>query len=311
MISGLVALAFAAVALRWQSGRLGTNALASLRRFEHVPELGAYRHGLPLVGTDGARAKHAVLLVHGYSAGPSTFDHLAPELRARRILHYGPALTGFGLDSLELLGAVRPQDWQRDVRNAYDLLAGLADEVSVVGVSFGGLLAWDLATRVPVRHLVLISPYHAPGSPRERAIRRALQIPALARALSWLLPVYRKPQRPGRPTNTDILDEEAARRAFHYEALPLASLAAMTRVADAQSYDRTRARQVTVLEGAHDETSDIPAFLATLDANGIPYRTRRFARSDHGLLEDHERLDVCQHVADVLDAEPEGDPPPP
>ena len=74
-----------------------------LSRFTRLPQLGTFKETLPFAYAT-ARVDHAVLLLHGYSAGTSEFKHLAPELRRAEIPHYAPEITGFGLGHLLHLG---------------------------------------------------------------------------------------------------------------------------------------------------------------------------------------------------------------
>jgi carboxylesterase len=292
----------ALVGLRVYAARSRRLGLAALGRFTHQPALGSYHEARPRSSAAGRQVPHAVLLVHGYSASPGTFNTLVAELERRGVPYYAPVLTGFGQDDLALLASARASDWRRDVQHAYELLAGWSQEVSVVGMSFGALLALDLASREPVRHLVLASPYFAPVEARERRLRRAFARPALAWTLAALLPTFTKPRRAGRTSSVDVLDGEAAGRIFHYPALPLASLIEVARFAVMGTFTRARARSVTVVYGGHDETTDTSAFLAHLAAHGVVHEARRFEASDHGVLEDHDREAANRYVADRLEA---------
>jgi carboxylesterase len=295
-----LALAAGLGTLRLYSAASRRAAIAQLGRFTHLPALGTYQEARPRAGGGATRARHAVLLIHGYSASPGTFDTVVAELERRGIPYYAPRLTGFGQDDLALLAHTRAHDWRRDVQEAYDLLAAWADEVSVVGMSFGALLALELAGRVPVRHLVLASPYFEPVAAAEKRLRRAFGSRLLAGTLAALLPVYTKPRRAGRASSVDVLDAEAACTIFHYPALPLASLVEVARFAATARLTQAQARTVTVISGGRDETTDPAAFLAHLDRHGIAHEARCFAASDHGVLEDGDRHEVATYLVDRL-----------
>lgn len=296
----LVAAVAALAGSRLRARVLRQATRAQLAGFTHDPALGTFAEARPRFRVPGVRREHAILLVHGYSASTASFETLIADLDAAGLAYYAPALTGFGLDDLSLVEVARVDDWRRDVRQAYELLREVADEVSVVGVSFGARLAADLAGEVPIRHLVLVSPYFLPGRGSERLVRTLLRSPGVGPLLATVMPYYRKPRRTGRVSNVDLLDAEAARRAFHYQALPLRSLVQMACFDERGTPAGFRTASLTVLYGGHDETSDVPAYLARLTDLGVAHSARCFEASDHGVLEDRERAAACRYIVEAL-----------
>lgn len=56
------------------------------------------------------------------------------------------------------LEQVEAENWFREAIQAYDLLASLADKVSVIGHSNGGALVTYIAQHREVEHLILSGP---------------------------------------------------------------------------------------------------------------------------------------------------------
>ncbi|MDB5096049.1 MAG: hypothetical protein JWM80_470 [Cyanobacteria bacterium RYN_339] len=297
-ILAVVLLAWGALELR--KDRLRKRAFAFLSRFERLPALGAYRQGLARSGFGGRRLPHAVLLVHGFSASPAAFDALMLELERRGIPYVAPALTGFGLDDFRLLERATAADWRRDVRTSYDMLAGLAEEVSVVAISFGTLLAAELATELPVRDLVLVAPYFHLKDAGDRRAAAQLANPWL-RAIALVAMAYvAKRVRPGRTEAVDIVDPSRAGRFFQYPTLPLRSLLAVwdfPRVAD---FRTLRCRRLTVAYGGQEQTADVPAFLADLAAQGVTPTVLAYPTSAHNLFDDLDAEAAAKAVAELL-----------
>lgn len=296
----VLALAAIAGAIAARRARHARQAREALRRFQHVSARGAYQEGLTQGWLGGPKHEHAVLLLHGFSGAPHDFRGLPARLEAAGIPYLAPALTGFGLDDVHLLRAARLEDWVRDALTSYELLTTLAREVSVVGLSFGTLLAAELALAHPVRNLVLVSPYFHLKSASDRRARETLAHPIPRAIARVLMPYVFKPVRPGRATCVDVVDARGALEGFQYPILPLEGLLQLWRCPQDQPLERVQARQLDVLYGALDETSDVARFLADLDARGVPHRRRAFARSAHNPFGDHDAAEAIAAVMDIL-----------
>ena len=107
-----------------------------------------------------------VLVVHGFTGNPQSMRPLAQAFADAGFTVSLPLLPGHGTRVEDML-PTRWEDWSGAVDSAYDELAGRCASVCVAGLSMGGTLALDLATRHPeVRGLVLVNPLvdgDAPG----------------------------------------------------------------------------------------------------------------------------------------------------
>lgn len=285
--------------------RAGRRALRdAMGRFTPRPGLGSYAEAAPRAYFGARKHPHAVLLLHGFTASAGSFKHLTPALERLGLPYYAPNLTGHGLADGALLEAARAEDWLRDAWQAYDLLAAVAEEVSIVGFSYGTLLACELAMHRPVRHLVLVAPYMVLKSAPQRKLRTALARPGRAWLAGRLKPYLGKPRRTGAGTASDLRDPGAAAGLFSYPVMPLSALVAMWRTPHAPAFERLRCDRLDLLYGEHDQTSDTPALIAQLQARGIPHGAHGFAGSGHNLLEDHDRDAAVAVIAGVLEGAP-------
>lgn len=111
--------------------------------FEKVPQ----ERGPQLLPSWGRKC--GVLLVHSYLSSPEEVQALGRYL-ARKIgvWVYIPRLSGHGTNSDDLSKKYF-YDWQQDVEHGYAILEALCGKVIVGGISVGGALALDLASRIP------------------------------------------------------------------------------------------------------------------------------------------------------------------
>ena len=267
--------------------------------FTHDALIGAYDEALPKFYGGREKAERGVLLLHGYSASPQEFDTLVGPLREAGIPYYAPLMTGFGLDDFRLLDAVEPKDWVRDALAAYDIVAGMAEHVSIVGHSNGGALAAIVAAHRPVDKLILTGP-SVFVHPQDAFIKKIATTPVISDVAVALIPVFVKPHRPDRVTNTDTKDPEAAKKSFHFSALSSRSLVTVWTVQDLVDIQKSAFNELWLLHGADDETVDIPTTIAALKRMGIAFHERSFPRSGHNILEDYDRDDAIRTVMTIL-----------
>lgn len=93
------------------------------------------------------RRKVGIVLIHSYLAVPEEVKALASYLRKQGVWVYAPRLPGHGTTA-EDLAEKKYRAWIEAVEVGYVLMRALCDKVIVGGVSVGGNLAFDLASRV-------------------------------------------------------------------------------------------------------------------------------------------------------------------
>lgn len=106
-------------------------------------------------GDDGP----GVLLLHGFTGHPEDLGGFGAALGRAGYRAYAPCLAGHG-GTPEDLGRTGADDWRRSAELALlELVEQRAGRgVAVCGLSLGGMLAIDLASRFPVRALVALNP---------------------------------------------------------------------------------------------------------------------------------------------------------
>jgi len=155
----------------------------------------------------------AALCVHGLSGTPYEVRPLGEAIARRGIRARGILLPGHGTTP-ETLARTRREDWVAAVGDAYRQMQAEYERVFVVGLSLGGLLTLDLATREAVAGIVVV------GTP----IRFARPLPQVVPLLKYVMPMLRK--RDG----SDIRDADARARHPGYRAMPLASVHELMRL---------------------------------------------------------------------------------
>lgn len=227
----------------------------------------------------------AALCVHGLSGTPYEVRPLGEAIARRGIRARGILLPGHGTTP-ETLARTRHEDWVAALGDAYRRLQGEYERVFVVGLSLGGLLTLDLATREALAGIVVV------GTP----IRFARPLPQVVPLLKYVMPMLRK--RDG----SDIRDAEARARHPGYRAMPLASVHELMRL-------QTRVRAslgmirapALIAHGTLDRTAN-PAD-ATFIHDGIGSADRALLMleaSGHVVPVDRDGAALADRVADFV-----------
>ncbi len=104
---------------------------------------------------DGGKHR-ALLMLHGFSSTPAVFRYFIPKLKHYNRI-YAPLLPGHG-ESIEAFARVKANDWLRAVEQFAKELTSEYQQVDVMGLSLGGLLACHLAKIFSFHHLYLLAP---------------------------------------------------------------------------------------------------------------------------------------------------------
>jgi carboxylesterase len=111
-----------------------------------------------------------ILLIHGFLGSPFEMKYLAKRFIDAGFTVSVPRLPGHGT-TLEDMACYGRKDWISAARNAYLFLKQECNEISIVGLSMGGILAILLAAEFSPQKIVLIS------TPRRIPDRRAFFAP--------------------------------------------------------------------------------------------------------------------------------------
>jgi len=114
----------------------------------------------------GAKTAKAVLMLHGYTDCPAQYSGLAKHFFDLGYNVYVPRAPRHGVLDRTAHHGLRADELVTYADEALNVVAGLGDEVGVIGISGGGVLATWLAEFRPdvVQHLLVLSPFYRPAS---------------------------------------------------------------------------------------------------------------------------------------------------
>lgn len=109
----------------------------------------------PLNQCNGKK-EHALLILHGFSSSPAVYRYLIPQIK-----HYDaivcPTLPGHA-ESVDCFSQVKAKQWLNSAQEHYAHLIKEYKKVDVLGLSLGGLLAYELSKTGTINHLYLLAP---------------------------------------------------------------------------------------------------------------------------------------------------------
>lgn len=147
-----------------------------------------------------------ILLIHGFTGSPAEMVLLGRSLQEKGYTVLAPRLCGHGT-SPEEMASTNWRNWYHSVCDGYHLLKGLCTEISVVGLSMGGLLAIKIGMEYPVHKVVTLS------APIHIADRRIELLPEMEQAMGRYVSKRRR-------KIADLPD----RYCVAYRQMPLASI---------------------------------------------------------------------------------------
>lgn len=120
-------------------------------------------------------SNHAMLLIHGFTSTPGVFREMQKALAQKGYALHCPVLPGHST-SIEDFSQCQYQQWQQTIEQTYTTLSHHYEKISVLGLSLGGLLAYQLAQKHPIERLYLLAPclgIHPPLSLASAVLRLA------------------------------------------------------------------------------------------------------------------------------------------
>jgi carboxylesterase len=98
--------------------------------------------------------ERAVLLLHGFTGNSADVRMLGRFLESKGYTCHAPIYKGHGVPPEELVHT-GPEDWWKDVMNAYQYLRDRGHEsIAAVGLSLGGVCSLKLGYTVPIKGIV-------------------------------------------------------------------------------------------------------------------------------------------------------------
>ncbi len=125
--------------------------------------------------------RRGILLIHGFTATPSQMLPLGEALNREGYTVLGVLLPGHGT-TVEDMERKSWADWLKACRDGFQTLARRCDEISVAGLSMGGILALILAGELPVKAAISIA---APLRMKNRLARFSRLLGVFVRYRGW------------------------------------------------------------------------------------------------------------------------------
>jgi carboxylesterase len=172
--------------------------------------------------------KTGCVLIHGFPGAPEEMRWLGQHLSGQGITALGVRLFGHGTKPSDLIRA-RKEQWIANVEDGLAWLEACCEQVFLIGLSMGGVLAFEVGSRFPVNGIVAMA---TPAALPELASRLRPIIKPLS--LVWR---YRHPSEP-----SDWHDKDAEALNLHYPVQPVRAIA---EVHDLIENTRANLHQVT------------------------------------------------------------------
>ena len=103
-----------------------------------------------------ASSGRALLMIHGFASSPAVYREMIHQLTNYDAL-FCPLLPGHGRN-LQDFSETKGTDWLTFIEKTFDDIAQNYEEIDVLGLSLGGLLACHLAQKKAVGRLYLLAP---------------------------------------------------------------------------------------------------------------------------------------------------------
>jgi len=256
------------------------------------PSLALADHCGTLLLTHDAPVDHALVLIHGFTNCPYQFQQLAQSLhqRGHNVLAVRLPAHGYADRMTTALATMRAVEVVDAVTEAVDIARGLGKEVTVIGFSFGGVLAaWFAQNRADLDRAIMISPaigLQALPRARHRIIANVLAL--LPNFYQWWNPTCKA---------------DGVRPHHVYPRFATHALAVMIRlglsVLDQAANRAPATTQLTLITNPSDPVIDhqmVAQLLQRWDAHGVMTTEHRFP-TEWMLL--HDLIDPLQPEAQV------------
>ncbi len=196
----------------------------------------------------------AVLLIHGFLAGPEEMRSLGERLHAQGHHVLGIRLKGHGTSPWDLRSR-NWHDWEGSVERGYEIIKAFSQTIHIIGFSTGGLLALLHAAKHPHIKIRSVTSVSAPVHFRNKNM---IFVPLLYHAnklVSWVNSEGLVPFRPNKSENPSV----------NYQHIPIRGLYQLQQLIDHLTEDNiTINANVQLYQSDHDPVID-PESVETLN----------------------------------------------
>ncbi len=219
----------------------------------------------------------AVLLIHGFLAGPTEMRSLAERLHRQGHHVLGLRLKGHGTSPWDLRSR-NWHEWAESVAQAYEIIKAYSQSIHIIGFSTGGLLALLHASSHPQVKIKSVTSVCAPVNFKNKNMIFVPLLHHANRLVSWVTSEGLIPFRPNQTENPDI----------NYQHIPVRSLYQLQRLIEHVSNQKlTIHAKVSLYQGDNDpvvehssveklnqiiEAEDKQIILLRSDVHGVIYQ---------------------------------------
>jgi carboxylesterase len=238
----------------------------------------------------GKNTKIGCLVQHGFTGTPKEMRWMGEYLNKQGYTVCGMRLTGHATKPEDMIRA-RCSDWLASVEDGYNLLRACCDQVFLLGLSMGGILALTSATRFPVRGVVAMStPYKLPDDPRLKFIK----------ILSKVQPYM--PKGSGDPSS-GWFDKEVWKQHVAYPQNPVRSIAELNELLGVMRLSLPEVKVPVLLIHSRDDDYVVTGSMdAIYDALGSSDKQKLWVEGGgHVITEEPTRHVVFKAAADFIE----------
>ena len=238
----------------------------------------------------GDSSKPACLLIHGFTGTPKEMRWMGDYLHRQGYTCLGVRLTGHATHPADMIRS-RWTDWTASVEEGYHLLRGVNDNIFLVGLSMGGILALLTSTWLQVRGVVAMS---TPARlPRDYPVW-------LMQSLSLIVKHSPKSKE---PPGSGWVDRSAYQEHVAYPKHPVRSAAELKKLIFAMQAALPKVTVPVLLMHSRDERYVLPEDMETIYAGLVNTsdKTKLYVTgSGHVLPRDASREQVFQSAVEFI-----------
>ncbi len=226
-----------------------------------------------------------ILLLHGFTSSLDTINGLIPYLEENNIPYAMPILRGHGSKYQDLIG-VTWRDWYADAEEALLKLAKETNNIIIMGLSMGGLIAIDLAIahKDKINALALVAP----------ALKFKDPLTKLVGLLKIIFKFWKSPNM--------FNDKECAKNNTGYEKFATDSFASLCEYGNIIQNKLSQLTTPTLILHSHKDNVISPKS-AKIIHNNISSEDKKivwFEHSGHEMLQDLEKELVFKTLIDYF-----------
>lgn len=236
-----------------------------------------------------------ILFLHGWTSSPRELRFLAQELSqsslgSRGVRCLGPRLPGHGTQPSDL-DSLSSMDYLKVAQEALTTLKCQCSKVYIVGLSFGGAIALQLAKTFDINGLILMAPFLHLTDPTLMGIPK--------RSIIKMLPESIKPIDKGTPGIADPIERA---KHYSYSQVSIPALRVFFESVESFTQDLSEVQApLLLLHSIKDETSDFQNSTSILEqVSSEDRRLIAYHRSNHILTLDYDKFKVSQEIQDWL-----------